>query len=53
MKFIAIIKPKKDGEIDITSFIYDGQAEVPPIIDPPKPDEAKDTEPPKPKPKPS
>jgi hypothetical protein len=45
MKFIAIIKPKKDGAIDINSFIYDGQGEVPPIIDPPEPDEPKDMPP--------
>ena len=53
MKFVAIIKPKKDGEIDIASFIYGDPGPLPPVIDPPEPDEPKDTEPPKPKPKPS
>jgi hypothetical protein len=53
MKFVAIIDGKKKGEGRITTFLYDEPGLVPPIVDPPEPEEPKDTEPPKPAPKPS
>ena len=42
MKFVAIIDGKKKGEDRITSFIYPDDGPVPPIVDPEKPEEAKD-----------
>jgi len=51
MKFVARIDPKKTPPIE--GFIYTDLGPVPPIVDPPEPDEPKDTEPPKPAPKPS
>ncbi|MEN6560903.1 MAG: hypothetical protein ABFD52_09030 [Acidobacteriota bacterium] len=42
MKFVAIIDGKKKGSDRITSFIYTDDGHVPPIVDPEKPDEAKD-----------
>jgi hypothetical protein len=53
MKFVAIIDGKKTGDGRITTFLYDEPGPLPPIIDPPASDEPKDTEPPKPAPKPS
>ena len=50
MKVIVRIDPKTFKPEVIR---YDEPGIAPPIIDPPKPEEAKDTEPPKPKPKPS
>ena len=42
MKFVAIIDGKKKGSDRITSFIYPDDGPVPPIVDPEKPEEAKD-----------
>ena len=56
MKFVAIIDGKKTGEDRITTFVYDEPGPLPPIIDPPAPEEPKDAgppAPPKPAPKPS
>jgi hypothetical protein len=53
MKFVAIIDGKKTGEDRIISYISNDNDPVPFVVDPPDPDEAKDTEPPKPEPKPS
>jgi len=49
MKFVVRINPET---LKYDTFRYDDPGPVPPIIDPPEPDEAKDTEPPKPKEKP-
>ena len=50
MKIVIRYKPKT-GEMDW--FSYPAPGPVPPIIDPPEPDEPKDSEPPPPPPKPS
>ena len=42
MKFVAIIDGKKKGADRITSFIYTDDGSVPPIVDPERPEEAKD-----------
>lgn len=48
MKFIAHIGP--DGKL--TTFRHDDPGPVPPIVDPPEPEEPKDTAPPEPEKKP-
>ena len=53
MKFVAIINGKKTGDDRIITYITDDSGPAPPVIDPPDPEEPKDTEPPKPGPKPS
>jgi len=50
MKVVVVLDPKT-FKPDV--FRYDEPGQVPPIIDPPAPEEPKDTEPPKPEPKPS
>lgn len=42
VKFVAIIDGKKKGADRITSFIYPDDGPVPPVVDPEKPEEAKD-----------
>ncbi len=42
MKFVAIIDGKKKGSDRSTSFIYPDAGPVPPVVDPEKPEEAKD-----------
>ncbi len=42
MKFVAIINGKKTGEDRITTFLYDDPGPLPPIVDPERPEEAKD-----------
>jgi len=42
VKFVAIIDGKKKGSDRITSFIYPDDGTIPPIVNPEKPEEAKD-----------
>ena len=50
MKVVVRINP---DTLKYDTFRYDESGPLPPIIDPPEPEEPKDTEPPKPEPKPS
>lgn len=42
MKFVAIIDGKKKGPDRITSFIYPDNGPLPSVVNPEKPEEAKD-----------
>ena len=45
MKFVVIVDPRKAGKDRITDFIYPDPGPIPPIVNPPKPDEPKDMPP--------
>lgn len=48
MKTVVLFDPEKKGPDRLITFRHDEPGPVPPIVNPPDPDEAKDAEPPKP-----